>query len=98
MLESWLEFHRATLLLKCDGVDSKQVQPSGRWNPKLSRGFGVGLCAQRRAVLGSLKDDDSPWVSMAGPSPRWGVSCPVCLLGQRGLPPAPLAALSSTAL
>ncbi len=26
MLESWLDYHRATLLLKCDGLDSEQLK------------------------------------------------------------------------
>src|SRR5579859_5555277 len=27
MLEGWLEYHRATLLLKCDGLDDEQRKP-----------------------------------------------------------------------
>jgi hypothetical protein len=50
MLASWLEFHRATLLLTCDGVDSAGSAVRPLEPEAVPRGFGAGLCAQRRAV------------------------------------------------
>ena len=29
MLDAWLDFHRATLLLKCDGLTADQLDPAG---------------------------------------------------------------------
>jgi len=50
MPESWLEFHRATLPLKCDR-STQQVQPSAPEIRRCPSEIWAGLYAQRGAVL-----------------------------------------------
>jgi uncharacterized damage-inducible protein DinB len=61
MLEGWLEFHRTTLLLKCDGLDDAQRKARPIPTSKLSLHGLVRHCAEvernwfRRALLKELE-------------------------------------------
>jgi len=65
MLEAWLEFHRTTLLLKCEGVDDRLRKARPVPSSKLSLHGLVRHMAEvernwfRRALL---KAPDTPWI------------------------------------
>ena len=65
MLEAWLEFHRLTLLLKCEGLDDAARKARPIPTSKLSLHGLVRHCAEvernwfRRALL---KELDAPWI------------------------------------
>jgi uncharacterized damage-inducible protein DinB len=65
MLESWLEFHRATLLLKCDGLDDAGRKARPVRSSNLSLHGLVRHMAEvernwfRRALL---RDPDAPYI------------------------------------
>jgi uncharacterized damage-inducible protein DinB len=65
MLEAWLEFHRTTLLLKCDGLDDVARKARPIPTSSLSLHGLVRHCAEvernwfRRALL---KERDAPWI------------------------------------
>ena len=64
MLEAWLEYHRTTLLLKCEGLDDAAAQEpagadlascrctvwSGTWPRSSGTGSAACCCASRRAA------------------------------------------------
>ena len=65
MLEAWLEFHRTTLLLKCEGLDDAARKPRPVATSKLSLHGLVRHMAEvernwfRRTLL---RDDAAPWI------------------------------------
>ncbi len=65
MLEAWLEFHRMTLQLKCEGLTDEQRKARPVATSKLSLHGLVRHCAEvernwfRRALL---KDRDAPYI------------------------------------
>ncbi len=65
MLEAWLDFHRTTLLLKCEGVDDSGRKARPVPTSKLSLHGLVRHCAEvernwfRRALL---KEADAPYI------------------------------------
>jgi uncharacterized damage-inducible protein DinB len=65
MLEAWLEFHRTTLVLKCEGVDDVGRKSRPVAQSKLSLHGLVRHMAEvernwfRRALL---RDADAPWI------------------------------------
>jgi uncharacterized damage-inducible protein DinB len=63
MLEAWLEFHRATLLLKCEGLDDAQRKARPVPTSKLSlHGLVRHMADVERAwfVRGLLSESDAP--------------------------------------
>jgi hypothetical protein len=65
MLEAWLEFHRTTLLLKCEGVDptSRAIRPVASSQLSL-HGLVRHLAEVERAWFRrTLRDEpDAPWI------------------------------------
>ena len=65
MLEAWLEFHRLTLMLKCEGLDDAARKARPIPTSKLSLHGLVRHCAEvernwfRRALL---KEPDAPYI------------------------------------
>ena len=65
MIESWLEFHRTTLLLKCEGLTDEQRKARPVETSKLSLHGLVRHCAEvernwfQRALLNEPK---TPWI------------------------------------
>jgi uncharacterized damage-inducible protein DinB len=65
MLEAWLEFHRTTLLLKCEGLDDAARKARPIPTSKLSLHGLVRHCAEvernwfRRALL---NEPSAPWI------------------------------------
>jgi uncharacterized damage-inducible protein DinB len=64
MLEAWLEFHRTTLLLKCEGLDDAGRKSRPIATSKLSLHGLVRHMAEveRSWFRRTLRSDPSPWI------------------------------------
>ena len=54
LLEAWLEFHRMTLMLKCEGLDDS-ARKSRRWPPPSSPCMGLCATWPRWSATGSAR-------------------------------------------